>query len=107
MIGRRRILFSMMPNQKGKDVLEIGSGTGILSLFSLFQGATNVIAVDINPSAVQNTKENFKKYKFDNCLAIKSDLFGSVNGKFDTIIFNAPFHGNKPNDVLELGTSDF
>lgn len=96
----------MMPNQKDKRVLEIGCGTGILSLHSLLQGAETVTAVDISFIAVQNTKENLKKYNFTNYTVILSDLFQNVRETFDTIIFNAPFHGNKAKDVLELGTSD-
>lgn len=102
-----QMIISMMPNQGGKEVLEIGSGTGILSLFSLFQGAKHVVAVDINQTAVENTLENFKKYGFTNCSSLYSDLFEKVDGTFDTIIFNAPFHGHKAKDELELGTYDF
>ena len=102
-----QMIISMMPNQDGKEVLEIGSGTGILSLFSLFQGAEKVVAIDINKNAVENTSENFNKYGFVNCLSLLSDLFEKVNGTFDTIIFNAPFHGHVAKDQLELGTYDF
>ncbi len=31
-----RIMISLMPTQEGKDVLEIGCGTGIISLFCFF-----------------------------------------------------------------------
>ena len=101
-----QMIISMMPSQKGKRILEIGSGTGILSLFSLFQGSHSVVAVDINPHAVENTKENFKKYNFTNTQVIYSNLFFEVRGVFDTIIFNAPFFGYKAKDFLELGTYD-
>ena len=36
-----------------------------------------------------------------------SNLFEKVSRTFDTIIFNAPFHGHKAKDELELGTYDF
>ena len=102
-----QMMLSMMPNQKDKKVLEIGSGTGILSLFTLLQGAHSVCAVDVNPDAVKNTKINLYTYGFTNAEVFESDLFEKITGTFDTIIFNAPFHGNKAEDVLELGTSDF
>ena len=102
-----QMIVSMMPNQNGKEVLEIGCGTGVLSLFSVFQGAKNITAVDINPIAIENTKENFNKYNLTNTRVIRSDLFSEVQGIFDTIIFNAPFHGHKAKDLLELGTYDY
>ena len=102
-----QMIVSMMPNQNGKEVLEIGCGTGVLSLFSVFQGAKNITAVDINPIAIENTKENFNKYNLTNTKVICSDLFSEVQGIFDTIIFNAPFHGHKAKDLLELGTYDY
>ncbi len=102
-----RIMISLMPKQEGKDVLEIGCGSGIISLFCCFQGAKSVTCLDINEEAVQNTKANFEKYGFNDTCILHSDLFEKASDKkFDTIIFNAPYHGNKAEDVLELGTSD-
>lgn len=101
-----RIFISMMPKQKGKDFLEIGSGSGIVSVFAALAGANQVIAADINEYAIKNTEENFRMHNITNGVAIKSDLFQYITGTFDTIFFNAPFHGNKPMDILEKGTSD-
>lgn len=102
-----RIMISLMPTQKEKDVLEIGCGSGIISLFCCFQEAKSVSCLDINPIAIENTKANFEKYGIKNVEVFLSDLFEKVgNRKFDTIIFNAPYHGNKAEDMLELGTSD-
>jgi release factor glutamine methyltransferase len=102
-----QMIISMMPNQKNRKVLEIGCGTGILSLHSALQGSTNITAVDINPLAVENAKENLSRFNIHNSKVVLSDLFEKVTGIFDTIIFNAPFHGNQALDVLELGTSDY
>ena len=95
-----------MPNQKDKEFLEIGCGSGVLSLFAAFQGAERIVAVDINPNAIENTKANFQKYNFKNIETFESDVFEKVRGKFDTINFAAPYHGNKPKDILEYGVSD-
>jgi len=95
-----------MPNQKGKIFLEIGCGCGLISLFAAFQGAKKIISVDINKDAIENTILNFELYKFHNFDAFFSDVFKKVKGKFDTIYFAAPFHGNKPQNKLEYGVSD-
>jgi 16S rRNA G1207 methylase RsmC len=102
-----QMMIGMMPTQINKYVLDIGCGTGILSLFCAFQGANDIVSVDVNENAISNSIENFKKYNLINIKVFQSDLFDKVTGTFDTIMFNAPFHGNKARDVLELGTSDY
>ena len=72
-----------------KKVLEIGSGSGLLSIICAKFGA-NVLAVDINPEAVEATKENAKANKIS-LESMQSDIFSKINGKFDIIIFNTPY----------------
>lgn len=96
-----------MPNQKDKTVLEIGSGCGAISLFAAFQGANKIVAVDINPNAIENTKANFQRYNLQNASVFYSNLFENISGKFDTIIFAAPYYGNKPKDNLGKAASDY
>ena len=43
---------------KGKTVLDLGCGTGILSILALKLGAENVTAIDIEEPSVENAKEN-------------------------------------------------
>lgn len=95
-----------LPDVRGKDFLEIGCGCGLISLFAHFNGAKSVTAVDINPTAVGNTKENFRRHNATNCLAAVSDVFSSVIGRYDIILFNAPYHGAKPADDLEMAVTD-
>ena len=101
-----QIFISMMPSQNGKRFLEIGTGCGVISVFAAVSGAECIVATDINQFAVENAKENFKIHGIKNSEVLLSDLFENVAGSFDTIFFNAPFHGNRPNDILEYGTSD-
>jgi len=89
----------------GKTVLEIGSGCGLVSIHALIRGADSLLAVDINPVAVANTLENFKKLNLTGTAA-ESDVFSAVTGTFDFIIFNAPYHGCEAVDMLERGVAD-
>jgi hypothetical protein len=42
----------------GKSVADIGTGSGILALAAARAGATNVLALDINPNAARSAREN-------------------------------------------------
>ncbi len=43
---------------QGRRVLDLGCGTGILAMAAALQGASSVVAVDIDPRAVAVTREN-------------------------------------------------
>ena len=95
-----------LPDVRNKTVLELGCGSGIISLFAALRGAESVDAVDINPAAVANTNENFAKHDIQNAKAFRSDLFSEIDKQYDVVIFNLPYHGNKPQDILEHGVAD-
>lgn len=76
-------------NLQGRAVLEIGCGSGFLTEIAARAGA-NVTAVDINPMAVEATKKVLSEKKLAASVFL-SDLFDSVDGKFDLIVFNPPY----------------
>lgn len=75
---------------RGKTVLEMGTGSGIIALL-LAKTAKKAAAVDINPEAVACAKSNAALNGISNATFIESDLFENVRGKFDVIIFNPPY----------------
>jgi release factor glutamine methyltransferase len=86
--------FIQKQNLEGLKFLEIGSGSGILSLLAYKKGA-RVTAVDIDEKAVENTRLNFSK-NFDdlkNIRVLQSDLFTNLPKEvFDTIVINPPYY---------------
>lgn len=91
----------------GQDVLEIGPGTGLVSVFAGLRGARSVTAADINPVAVENTNMNLEKHSIANSKAVISDVFDALKGNtYDTIIFNLPYHDGAPKNDLEKGVID-
>ncbi len=85
---------------KGKHVLEIGSGSGILSLVAARKGAS-VTAVDINPSAVRCTADNARANALEaNLCTIRADLFSGLPARstFDYILWSPPFYPENPSD---------
>lgn len=45
-------------DMKGKHILDMGCGTGILGILALKMGAASVFAIDIDPWSVENTQQN-------------------------------------------------
>lgn len=95
-----------LPDVKGRTFLEVGSGTGVISVFAALRGAASITAVDINPVAVANTNANLAAVGYTDSETFISDGFSAVDGKFDIIVWNAPYHGAPPKDVLERGCTD-
>lgn len=71
----------------GKKVLDIGCGSGILSILAMKMGAKIVDACDIDPIAIDSTKENavINGVKVN---AFESNLFSNVKEKYDLIFAN-------------------
>lgn len=84
----------------GLRVLEMGAGTGALSLLAARKKAV-VTAVDVHPDAVMCITENSRK----NALPVSvflSDLYSRVPaGAFDRIIVNPPFYPKTPQNDAE------
>src|SRR5687768_3552272 len=49
-----------LPIRQGEELLEVGSGSGVISIMAIYHGAKKVVAIDINPDAVKNTEANIK-----------------------------------------------
>ena len=76
---------------KNKRLLELGAGSGMLSLLAAKRGAF-VTASDINPVAVKNLQENFSINGVRGEI-IQSDLFEKLNVRdYDIIFINPPYY---------------
>lgn len=86
-------------NVDGKEILEIGAGTGIISLILAKKGA-NVTAVDISEDAVKCVELN-KEVNNLEIKVLKGHLFNPVPKKqFDMVIFNPPYLPEEEMDYL-------
>ena len=74
----------------GKKVLDIGTGSGILSIAALLLGAESAFGVDIDPLSVKTARENGIKngYKEPQLTFVNGDLADKVSGKYDIVIAN-------------------
>ena len=83
-----------------KSFLELGAGSGLLSIYAAKKGA-NVVATDINPVAIEcieaNAEENHVEVK-----TIESDLFDNIpRFNFDFILINPPYYKKKPSSFSD------
>lgn len=73
------------------EILDIGTGSGIIAITIERETKQNVTAVDISEDALSVAKKNAENLG-SNVKFIKSDLFNSLNGnKFDFIVSNPPY----------------
>jgi len=89
------IFGAMTPVKAGDQVLDIGTGTGLLSLMAAQLGAAEITAVELNPKACQEACHNFSQSPWTNRLtAVNTDIQSfqqSVARHYDLIISNPPF----------------
>ena len=76
--------------ENGKTMLDIGCGSGILSVAGLLLGADSAVGVDIDALAVKTAKENgatngFSEPQFT---VLQGSMTDKVSGKFDIIAAN-------------------
>lgn len=70
-------------------MLDIGTGSGILSIASVLLGAKSAIGVDIDAQSVKTAKENAEINKIaDKCEFVVGDLADKISGKYDVICAN-------------------
>ena len=77
----------------GDEVLDVGSGCGILSVLSS-KKARRVVAVDISPDATKCTRLNAKANGVsDKVDIVRGDMLESLRRitQFDIVVFNAPY----------------
>lgn len=75
---------------ENSTVLDIGCGSGILSIASLLLGAKKAFGVDIDSLAVKTAIANAKENNFgeDKFTAVQGNLSDKVSGKYSVIVAN-------------------
>jgi release factor glutamine methyltransferase len=87
-------------------VLDMGTGSGVNAILAASR-ATDVLAVDINPVAVQCARQNAVTNSVESRIEfLQSDVFDRVGGTFDLIVFDPPFRWFAPRDPLEAAITD-
>ena len=90
--GHHETTFLMMNemfdmNFKGKLVLDMGCGTGVLAILSKMLGSKDTLGIDIDEWSYKNSKENAVLNNLNSIKFLLGDI-NSVKGSFDIILAN-------------------
>jgi release factor glutamine methyltransferase len=97
------VLAEVRPTDR---VLDMGTGSGVNAILAAGTSST-VLAVDINPHALAATRANAERNGVADRIEVRhSDVFSTVDGTFDLIIFDPPFRWFAPRDLLEAASAD-
>jgi release factor glutamine methyltransferase len=96
----RSLSAELVPD--GCRFLDMGTGCGVGAVFAT-RWAAQVVAVDINPAAVQCTRINsLLNNVADRVTVCQGDLFASLpEQRFDVILFNPPYFRGRPQNLLD------
>ncbi|XP_076808704.1 rRNA N(6)-adenosine-methyltransferase METTL5-like isoform X2 [Clavelina lepadiformis] len=95
----------------GKNVIDLGCGSGILSMGSAMLGCSFSLGVDIDADALEIFQENKTHLEVEDAIdalqADVSNLNAVQHKRFDTVVMNPPFGTklNKGADMMFLHTA--
>ena len=79
-------MFSL--DLKGRSVLDIGSGTGVLTILASKLGARDLVGIDVDEWAFKNAKENSDLNNISNIHFIHGDINVIGNVRYDVVLAN-------------------
>ena len=99
------LLGALCQVENAQKILEVGTGTGLISLMLAQRNANaEITALDLNEDAVKLAQENFKNSPFSKRLQFFHQDFKTFESqeKFDFVVCNPPFfeENNSVKDVL-------
>jgi ribosomal protein L11 methyltransferase len=81
--------------RKGFSVLDVGTGSGILSIVAAQLGAGKVWGLDIDSVALENARENVKRNRVSDIVKFRKGRIGDIQKKFDVVVANIDFKNLK------------
>lgn len=96
----------VIPLVKNKNFLEIGAGTGVIACLAALNGASQVVATDINPQAIANIQLNARLHSLDMSVR-EGSVFDPIKKTelFDIIFWNHPFNFVEDSNEIDMISS--
>ena len=74
--------------KKGLSVLDVGTGSGILSIVAARLGAREVLGMDTDPVAVEIARQNVSQNGVSHIVKIRKGSIGRIRRRFDVVVAN-------------------
>lgn len=81
--------------KRGLSVLDVGTGSGILSIAAARLGAKEVLGIDIDQLAGEIARENVSRNQVSDTVRIKKGRIGDIRKRFDLVVANLDFRSLK------------
>jgi ribosomal protein L11 methyltransferase len=81
--------------KRGLTVLDVGTGSGILSIAAARSGASEVWGIDIDPMAVEIARENVSQNGVSQQVKILKARIAEIHKRFDLVVANIDFKNLK------------
>jgi ribosomal protein L11 methyltransferase len=78
--------------EPGMEMVDVGCGSGILTVAGLKLGAKSVLAIDTDPLAVEATARNCEANGVTGCNVIRQEGLRDTHGQFDLIVANISYN---------------
>ncbi len=84
------LLEQIFQNNKDKliNILDVGTGSGILAMGCGLFGAKNVLAIDNDPDAVETAKKNIIRNQLEHIVTVSGQDVVSIQSHFDLLVAN-------------------
>lgn len=76
------------PRYSARQVLDVGCGSGILSIAAVRFGAAAAVAIDISPAAVPVTTDNASRNGVGERVEVSTTPLASVQGRYSAVVAN-------------------
>jgi len=97
-------MASTFDDVEDRSILDLGCGSGVLTIGCVMLGAATVLGLDLDPDALDTCQQNLEAFDIDNVDLINGNVTDAdqiLRQKFDVVIMNPPF-GTKHNKGLDL-----